>query len=207
MPIHIAAQSRAQLRKRWGDTGAAAILNNSATVLVFGGQRDPDDLDAWAKLAGERDEPIPQLDLDGRRSHHTRRVPVMSAAQISQLRPGRVLVIRRGMAPTIGRVQMAWKRRDVRAAAGYARRLQRAQQWATRAAAWAQTRRRLAERAADALAFVSPRFAPFARALRARNDRSRAHQAHHSAADPAAGEHTAPARRNGGPVGAGKGRS
>lgn len=29
--IHIGAQSRAQLRQRWGADGAAAILNNTAT--------------------------------------------------------------------------------------------------------------------------------------------------------------------------------
>ena len=28
-------QSRAQLRQRWGDCGAAAILNNAATLLVL----------------------------------------------------------------------------------------------------------------------------------------------------------------------------
>jgi type IV secretory pathway TraG/TraD family ATPase VirD4 len=48
-------QSRAQLRQRWGPEGAAAFLNNAATVLVFGGTRDPDDLAARSTLSGERD--------------------------------------------------------------------------------------------------------------------------------------------------------
>ena len=56
--IHIAAQSRPQLRKRWGDDGAAAILNNAATLVIYGGTRDPDDLQAYATLVGEREERI-----------------------------------------------------------------------------------------------------------------------------------------------------
>ena len=102
--IHIAVQSRAQLEQRWGRQGAAAILNNAATVLVFGGTRDPDDLLAWSMLSGERvDE---DLGL----------VPVLSPAQIAQLPERRVLIIRRATPAAVGTVRMAWKRRDVRAA-------------------------------------------------------------------------------------------
>jgi hypothetical protein len=44
-------------------------------------------------------------------------VPVLPPAQIANLPPGKVLLIRRGLGPIIGRAQMAWRRRDVRAAA------------------------------------------------------------------------------------------
>ena len=102
--IHIAVQSRAQLEQRWGSEGAAAILNNAGTVLVYGGTRDPHDLDAWTKLAGERvDE---DLGL----------VPVLSPAQIAQLPERRVLIIRRATPVAVGTVRMAWRRRDVRKA-------------------------------------------------------------------------------------------
>src|SRR4029450_5507536 len=47
--IHIAVQSRAQLEQRWGREGAAAILNNAATRLVYRGTREPGDLDARCK--------------------------------------------------------------------------------------------------------------------------------------------------------------
>jgi type IV secretion system protein VirD4 len=102
--IHIAVQSRAQLRQRWGHEGAAAILNNAATVLVFGGTRDPDDLAAWSTLAGDR------VDDD------LGRVPVLSPAQIAQLPERRVLLIRRATPAAVGTVRMAWRRRDVRRA-------------------------------------------------------------------------------------------
>ncbi|WP_433504822.1 type IV secretory system conjugative DNA transfer family protein [Pseudonocardia halophobica] len=113
--IVAAFQSRAQLISRWGDTGAAIIMNNSASVMVFGGTRDRDDLAYWAALAGERDEPVITTDAHGAvLSRTVRRVPVIAPAQLANLPFGRVLLIRRGMAPVIGRVRMAWKRRDVR---------------------------------------------------------------------------------------------
>ncbi|SCL12778.1 TraM recognition site of TraD and TraG [Micromonospora nigra] len=113
--IHIAAQSRAQLQQRWGKEGAAAILNNSATIIIFGGTRDPEDLAGFSTLTGERDEVVETKDADGKVvSTSTRSVPVLSAARIANLPKGYVVLIRRGLAPSIGRVQMAWKRRTVR---------------------------------------------------------------------------------------------
>ncbi len=102
--IHVAVQSRAQLEQRWGREGAAAILNNAGTVLVYGGTRDRHDLDAWAKLAGERVDEDFGL------------VPVLSPAQIARLPERRVLIIRRATPVAVGTVRMAWRRRDVRRA-------------------------------------------------------------------------------------------
>ncbi|MDQ3988178.1 MAG: TraM recognition domain-containing protein, partial [Actinomycetota bacterium] len=152
--IHIAAQSRAQLRQRWGDTGAAAILNNAATLLIYGGTRDPDDLAAYSSLTGERDEEVPSFDPHG--GLHTtsiRRVPVLSPAQLAQLPARHVVLIRRGMPPAVGKVQMAWKRRDVKTAA-------RALHWADRLERWRQHREHAVEWAVDTLAEAHPRFEP-----------------------------------------------
>jgi len=132
--ILAAFQSRAQLIARWGLTGAAIILNNAASIMVFGGTRDRDDLDYWATLAGERDEPVTTYDNAGRPLSRTvRKTPVLSPAQLANLPAGRVVLFRRGLAPLIGRVQMAWRRRDVR-------RQQRAERHAARIAAEAATR-------------------------------------------------------------------
>ncbi|GAA2570304.1 type IV secretory system conjugative DNA transfer family protein [Pseudonocardia hydrocarbonoxydans] len=113
--IIAAFQSRAQLLARWGEHNTATILNNCGAVMVFGGTRDRDDLQFWSTLAGDRDEPTLTTDMHGRvASRTTRRVPVLPAAQLANLPSGRVMLIRRGLAPVIGRVQMAWDRRDVR---------------------------------------------------------------------------------------------
>ncbi|MFI5960477.1 type IV secretory system conjugative DNA transfer family protein [Cryptosporangium sp. NPDC051539] len=124
--IHIGVQSRPQLNQRWGKDGAAAIVNNSATVLLYGGMKESDDLESWSKLTGERDELVDTTDQNGQlQSRTTRKVAVMSVAQIAQLPFRRVVIIRRGMPPAVGRVQMAWKRRDVKAHQAAQRRARR----------------------------------------------------------------------------------
>ncbi|MPZ24994.1 MAG: TraM recognition domain-containing protein [Micromonosporaceae bacterium] len=114
--IHIGAQSRAQLRQRWGEVGAA-IVNNASTILVFGGMRDPDDLRAFEALSGEREDITYTRDRDGQiTGSTTKRVPVLTAAQLANLPARRVMVVRRGIPASIGRVQLAWQRRTVRRA-------------------------------------------------------------------------------------------
>ncbi|MCM3846325.1 type IV secretory system conjugative DNA transfer family protein [Pseudonocardia sp. DR1-2] len=121
--ILCAFQSRAQLLARWGEHKAATILNNTAAVMLFGGTRDKADLEFWSTLAGERDERVSTTDEHGRvASRSVRKVPVLAPAQIANLPAGRVVVIRRGIAPVIGRARMAWTRRDVRAHGRDARR-------------------------------------------------------------------------------------
>jgi type IV secretory pathway TraG/TraD family ATPase VirD4 len=116
--IIAAFQSRAQLIARWGETGAAIILNNSAAILLFGGTRDRADLEHWATLAGDRDEPVAAYDQLGRLTSRTvRKVPVLSPAQLATLPASRVVAFRRGMPVAVGRAAMAWHRRDVRALA------------------------------------------------------------------------------------------
>jgi len=113
--IVAAFQSRAQMLDRYGEANAAVIINNAAARLLFGGTGDRDDLNYWSTLAGERDEPVLTTDLHGRvTSRSVRRVPVLAPAQLANLPAGRVVVWRRGMAPVVGRAEMAWRRRDVR---------------------------------------------------------------------------------------------
>ena len=114
--IVAAFQSRADVIDCWGATGAAKVINNAGAIVLFGGTKDEADLDAWSKLAGERDEPITTTDASGHITSRTvRRVPVLPPAQLANLPRGRVVVFTRGMAMVIGRVRMAWQRRDVRA--------------------------------------------------------------------------------------------
>lgn len=113
--IIAAFQSRAQVLDRYGESKAEVILNNSAAVMVFGGTRSREDLTYWSTLGGERDEPTLTTDMHGRvASRTTRRVPVLAPAQIANLPAETVVTFRRGMPPVIGRVQMAYRRPDVR---------------------------------------------------------------------------------------------
>jgi hypothetical protein len=131
--IHIGAQSRAQLRKRWGDTGCAAIMTNSATVLILAGARDADDLNAYSLLTAERHEMVEHEDERGRITGRApQRVPVLTAGEISQLPELHAVVVRRGMAVAVGKLRMAWRRHDVKALARAERREAFVARWSVR---------------------------------------------------------------------------
>ena len=147
--IHIAVQSRAQLRQRWGEVGAAAILNNAASLLIFGGSKDHEDLAAYSALTGERYEQVETFDADGvLTGHTTRRVPVLTPAQISNLPKWHVVIIKRGMAPAIGVVPLMWDNRAVKRSE---RQTARAAKYATWAAEYDLVRTFLTERAGPRL--------------------------------------------------------
>jgi type IV secretion system protein VirD4 len=112
--LHIAVQSRAQLKQRWGDDGAATILNNTGTLVVFGGIKDTDDLSALSTLAGERYEDVPTF---GENGPMRQRVPVLPASRIAGMTAGRVAIFRRNMPVCLGHVRPGWKHPAVRALA------------------------------------------------------------------------------------------
>ena len=84
--MHILAQSSAQLAQRWGEHGAAAIMNNAGAVVIFGGTKDEADLRAHSTLIGDREERVITRDHHGKViSETTHRVPIFSPAQLAQL--------------------------------------------------------------------------------------------------------------------------
>ena len=76
---HCPVPSRAQLLARYGEHKTTTILNNTGSVMLFGGTRDQADLHFWSTLAGERDERVTTTDLHGRVASRTvRKVPVLA---------------------------------------------------------------------------------------------------------------------------------
>src|SRR5690606_41943023 len=61
----IVCQSRADLVKRWGKNGAATIINNAGTFILYGGSKDAEDLAAWLQLIGDRAEIVLSVNCDG----------------------------------------------------------------------------------------------------------------------------------------------
>jgi hypothetical protein len=117
-PIHIGVQSFAQLQGKYGHAGAATILNNTNTLLVFGGTRSPEDLNIYATLVGEREVFTPQYDEFGRRHGFSSRFePVITRSQLAGLDEFQTVIIKNKMLPMIGRVRPVWKRGDVKAVA------------------------------------------------------------------------------------------
>ena len=92
--LHIGAQSLSQLYDRWGEKSAGTLLTNCATVMVFGGTKDPAGLNSFSTLAGG----------------------LLTPSQIQQLPPLHAVVFRNGMLPVVGRPQMVWHRADHKAA-------------------------------------------------------------------------------------------
>lgn len=120
--IIAAFQSRAQLVARWGDAAARVILNNTGATVLFSYGGDTDDLAHWSALAGQRDEPHTTHDPQDRvTSRTTRTVPVLPTTQLTNLPRRQVVVFRHGMPVVVGRIQMAWTRRDVKAQGRLAR--------------------------------------------------------------------------------------
>jgi type IV secretion system protein VirD4 len=116
--IIAAFQSRAQMLQKYGQAGSAVTLNNAGSVMLFGGTKDRDDLNYWSSLAGDRDEVVKTRNGDGKvTSTSVRKTAVLSVAQLATLPRYRVVVFRSDMPPAVGRAEMAWERRDVRAAA------------------------------------------------------------------------------------------
>ncbi|MEU0093882.1 TraM recognition domain-containing protein [Kribbella sp. NPDC006257] len=146
--LHIAAQSRAQMRQRFGDAATGTLLTNTATKIVFGGTGDDDDLRYWATLAGERDEPAITRDrATGSRSETTRRIQVLTPGQVGELRARQMLVISNNMPPAIVKARMHYRRLDVRTER-YAEAAVRARAWFVNLPA-AQGLPAACERAAD----------------------------------------------------------
>ncbi|ADB31263.1 Type IV secretory pathway VirD4 protein-like protein [Kribbella flavida DSM 17836] len=127
--MHIAAQSRAQLRKRFGDAATGALLTNTATKVVFGGSGDDDDLKYWSTLAGERDEPAVTRDRStGSKQESLRSRPVLTPGQVGELRARQMLVISNNMPPVVVKTRMYYQTWDVRAER-YADRVAAVQAW------------------------------------------------------------------------------
>jgi type IV secretion system protein VirD4 len=115
--IHWSVQSRSDLIQRWGGPGAARIINNSASIVVFGGMKEPDDLAVWSSLAGQKIDHLRSFDADGlTSSSHERPASVLNPDVIQRLPEFEALVIRDGMLPVVGRTPRAFKRRDIQAA-------------------------------------------------------------------------------------------
>jgi type IV secretion system protein VirD4 len=101
-------QSRQQVIGRWGVWGAGAIANNTGATVLHAYGSETADLQHFVTLADHRDEAGPV-------GSPSRRVPVLSLTQLTNLPRGTVVVWPPETAVTVGRMRPAWRRRDLRA--------------------------------------------------------------------------------------------
>src|SRR4051812_6187862 len=92
--LHISVQSLPQLEQCWGRAGAGTLKGNTGTLILYGGGKDADELAAISSLCGERwrrvvtEDTKPLARMPGVQRGEWEKVPVLTAAQISNMPPG-----------------------------------------------------------------------------------------------------------------------
>jgi type IV secretion system protein VirD4 len=104
--MHLSIQSLAQMRGIWGADRASEILNNVSLLLVFGGTKSAEDLEALTKITGQRLETLDEDDA--------RYTALLDPATISALPKFQVLVFSPGLRPMLGWAPQIWQRRTRR---------------------------------------------------------------------------------------------
>jgi type IV secretory pathway TraG/TraD family ATPase VirD4 len=117
--IHWAAQSAAQLEDTFTPPRARQLLDNTATLSIWGGLKDGQTLQWASTLTGHREHLRWQhhadgLMLPGRTSLGTETVPTYRAGEVRTLRRGHVLIIHRGLDPILARTIDISERADWR---------------------------------------------------------------------------------------------
>jgi type IV secretory pathway TraG/TraD family ATPase VirD4 len=122
--IHAVFQSRSQIRERYGREAAKTIWTNMVK-LVLGGLADEEDLKGLSELCGRHKEkrsshsnsPGSDGTLRESSSYTWVEVDTMTPADIMNLEPGEILVLRRNLGgPVVVRYVAVWDRKDVKAA-------------------------------------------------------------------------------------------
>ncbi|MCG0065960.1 TraM recognition domain-containing protein [Streptomyces tricolor] len=123
IPIHAVFQSRSQIRDRYGREAARTIWTNMVK-LVLGGLADEEDLKGLSELCGRHKEkreshsssPGPDGTMRQSSSYTWVEVDTMTPADIMNLEPGEILVLRRNLGgPVVVRYTPVWDRKDVKA--------------------------------------------------------------------------------------------
>jgi type IV secretion system protein VirD4 len=99
----VALQSVAQARDRWGEPAADALWDACTMRLVLGGLGNDSDLQRISRLCGEVDHKVTTHHRSGPTVSTLRR-PVLPPAEIRALRPGRALLLAKGLGPAVIRI-------------------------------------------------------------------------------------------------------
>lgn len=100
----VVLQSLAQARATWHEHNAAAIWDAATVKIVLGGGCNARDLKELSEMLGDRDEEQKSDTKDGSRHSRTvstRRVPILTPAQISHLKFGTAVLVRPFTLPII----------------------------------------------------------------------------------------------------------
>jgi type IV secretion system protein VirD4 len=102
--VFTVAHGEAQLRTRWKQDGAQAVMDTSGVKVFLPGITDDSTLQMASRSCG-------QTAYRERGQDHQSRVDVLTPDMVRMLPPGYALVIRANLAPVVVRVPVAWKNR------------------------------------------------------------------------------------------------
>jgi hypothetical protein len=109
--LSLIAQSYAQLKKRWGEDGAAVIWQCCKTKVIYGATSE-DELCAMVERACGSVRVRTTERENGRLRRGHEEIPLLPAAALRMLPAGRAVVIQGRAAPVIVRVEQARRRAD-----------------------------------------------------------------------------------------------
>jgi type IV secretion system protein VirD4 len=98
----------AQLRERWGQSGAQVVMDTSGCKILYPGITDDETLRAFANLTGTHAYRV----RGGRDEGTERHEDVVTPEMIRRLPPRFVLLIRGGNAPVAAKLALGWKDRE-----------------------------------------------------------------------------------------------
>jgi type IV secretory pathway TraG/TraD family ATPase VirD4 len=109
--LFLIAQSYAQLKKRWGEQGAAVIWQCCKTKVIYGATSE-DELCTLTERACGTIRVRTAGREPGRSRHGQEEIPLLPAAALRMLPAGRAVIIQGRAAPAIVRIEQARRRAD-----------------------------------------------------------------------------------------------
>mgnify|MGYP000473419089 FL=1 len=105
MFLMVVLQANSQGEMVWGPAGVRKLVSSSTVRLLLGGGGDPDDLDRWSKLIGERDEETVSVHVPGEGGLSTqgqiRRRSILEVAELRAIPERQALLLYRTMDPVM----------------------------------------------------------------------------------------------------------
>jgi len=121
MFLMVVLQANSQGEQVWGPAGIRKLVSSATVRLLLGGGGDPDDLERWSKLIGERDEQTVSVHVGGEGPLSTqgqiRRRSILEVAELRAIPDREALLLFRTMAPVMLRQVRSYEGPDADALA------------------------------------------------------------------------------------------
>lgn len=115
MPTWIFVQAPSQLRTRWGNDGAATIINSASITLLLGGIKDTAFLEDISRLSGDKQverTSTTESQQQSSKSTSSTAERVLTVSELRQLPEGEAVLLYREMAPARVHLPAHWEGKD-----------------------------------------------------------------------------------------------